>query len=66
MDFGQNIILSSKGPDKTTTLWGTGVGFSANIGSTFDFRSTFGFSLHSTDKVDPGDYWFYFGIGAQF
>lgn len=66
MDFGQNIVLSSKGPDKTETLWGTGVGFSANVGNTIDFRSTFGFSLHRTDKVDPGDYWFYFGIGAQF
>lgn len=64
MDYGQSYLYS-RGP-MTEQLWGAGFGFSGTIGTTFDFRLTIAWALHSASLSKPGDMQIYFGMGAQF
>ena len=64
MDYGQSYLYS--GTPQTEQLWGTGLGFSGTIGTTFDFRLTIAWALHTGSLSKPGDMQVYFGIGAQF
>ena len=67
MDYGQSYLIGlPAGVEQTEQLWGAGLGFSGTIGTTFDFRMTAAWALHSTALSRPGDLQIYFGLGAQF
>ncbi len=66
VDYGENYTADPNGPDVTTRLAGTGMGFSGGIGTTFDFRATIGWALTDGAQAHRGDFRVYFGIGAQF
>ncbi len=66
MDYGENYVAAMSGPDLTSRLWGTGLGFSGGIGNILDFRATVGWALTDAAQARRGDFRFYFGIGAQF
>ena len=64
MDYGQSYNFAST--PQTEQLWGAGLGFSGTVGTTFDFRLTVAWALHSAARSRPGDMQIYFGLGAQF
>jgi hemolysin activation/secretion protein len=68
MDYGELYQLGKivAGQIAHSQYWGTGFGFTANIGSHFDARLALAFPLLTSAGTTAGDWHFYFAAGAQF
>ena len=68
MDYGELYQLGKvpAGTPARSEFWGTGFGFTANIGSHFDARLALAFPLLTTAGTSAGDWRLYFAAGAQF
>jgi hypothetical protein len=66
MDYGETYFLDP-GPRKgRQALWGTGFGFAASIGPTWEVHFLFGWPLISTPTTKSGEPRFDFALSAQF
>jgi hemolysin activation/secretion protein len=66
MDYGQSFLLDPQGRPSPTSLWGTGFGGVATLGSHFEARLLFSWPLLRTMLTEPGQPRFDFGLSAQF
>lgn len=67
VDYGRGHYLESTAttPDNIT-LWGAGVGASANVNNVFDVRLSIGWPLIDSPNRKAGDPRAYFSVGGQF
>jgi hemolysin activation/secretion protein len=66
MDYGETYFLDA-GPRKARqALWGTGFGFAASIGPTWEVHFLFGWPLISTPTTRANEPRFDFALSAQF
>jgi hemolysin activation/secretion protein len=66
MDYGETYLLDPQGRPGRTPLWGTGFGFVAAIGATWEARFLFSMPLLSYGETKSGQPRFDFGLSAQF
>jgi hemolysin activation/secretion protein len=66
MDYAESYLLDPQSRNGHTTLWGTGLGFVASIGSAWDARFLFGVPLLSAGTIEAYQPYFNFSLTAQF
>jgi hemolysin activation/secretion protein len=66
MDYGQNFFLDPGRRESPQALWGTGFGFAASIGPTWELRFLFGWPLIGTPTTRANEPRFDFALSAQF
>lgn len=67
VDYGQRLLLEhSPGAPGTLSLWGAGVGLSANVNNHIDLRVAVGWPLLDSPNIEAGDPRAYFSVGGQF
>ena len=66
MDYATAYLIDPQGRKPKTPLWGTGIGFAANFGSTFETKFLFGIPLLSTGTTSADSLRIDFSLGAEF
>ncbi len=66
MDYGENYLLDAGERKNRQPLWGTGFGFAASIGPTWDLKFLFAWPLISTPTTRANEPRFDFALSAQF
>jgi outer membrane protein assembly factor BamA len=66
MDYGQAFLLDPQGRPSPTSLWGTGFGVVASIGSHFETRFFCSWPLLNAGTAEAGQPRFDFGLSTQF
>ena len=66
MDYARVYLLDPLGRPGDTTLWGTGVGFAASVGSDWQARFLFSVPLIGTATTPSGQLYFNFMLTSQF
>jgi hemolysin activation/secretion protein len=66
MDYGESYLLDPGPREGRTPMWGTGVGLSVTIGSTWEGRIMLAWPLLDVPSVKAGQTRAYFGVSAQF
>jgi outer membrane protein assembly factor BamA len=66
MDYGETYFLDPGPRKERQALWGTGFGFAASIGPTWEVRFLFGWPLIATPTTKAGEPRFDFALSAQF
>jgi hemolysin activation/secretion protein len=66
MDYGQAFLIDPQGRKGETSLWGTGFGGVASLGSHFEARLLFSWPLLRSPTTSPGQPRFDFSLSAQF
>lgn len=66
MDYGRSYSLNPNTSVNLQTLWGTGMGLNAKVGSTFDFRVAVAWALRDAQLTHAGALQVYFAVAAQF
>ncbi len=66
MDYGETYLEDPNGRKGRTSLWGTGLGATLNIGYGLDLRTSIAWALESTSRVAAGTRFIYFSLSGQF
>jgi hemolysin activation/secretion protein len=66
MDYAMAYLLDPQGYSPSTSLWGTGIGVAASVGSHWQANFLFSVPLISTSFTTRNEPYFNFSMTAQF
>jgi len=66
MDYADTFLLDPQGRQSSTALWGTGLGFVASLGTSWEARFLFSMPLRSSPTIEAYQPYFNFSLTSQF